>query len=121
MIYNLAFPGVITIKGPKTQNHPGFLMHTCDNPPCCNPAHLKPCTHKENMADSSQKKRRPDFRGIKGPRAKLTEEDVSDIRLKQKYGATIKALAFLYGVSRSTIQGVLYGRHYVGVGIAEGF
>jgi hypothetical protein len=25
------------------------LDHTCDNPPCCNPGHLEPVTHAENM------------------------------------------------------------------------
>lgn len=32
-------------------------MHTCDNPPCINPAHLKPGTMAENMQDASKKKR----------------------------------------------------------------
>jgi hypothetical protein len=30
----------------------GFdVAHECDNPPCCNPDHLKACTRKENMQD----------------------------------------------------------------------
>lgn len=33
------------------------VLHTCDNPPCCNPAHLEIATHTENMADSSRKRR----------------------------------------------------------------
>ena len=33
------------------------VMHTCDNPPCCNPEHLKLGTHLENMADCRAKDR----------------------------------------------------------------
>jgi len=36
-----------------------FACHTCDNPPCVNPAHLWWGTKKENAQDASQKKRLP--------------------------------------------------------------
>jgi hypothetical protein len=32
-------------------------MHTCDNPPCINPRHLIPGTHKQNFLDASKKGR----------------------------------------------------------------
>jgi hypothetical protein len=35
------------------------IMHLCDNRLCCNPAHLKAGTQKENIADMDQKGRRP--------------------------------------------------------------
>ena len=47
------------------------LMHSCDNPPCCNPAHLKPGTCMENVRDCIQKGRK--F-------IKLTDRQVEAVR-----------------------------------------
>ncbi|HLA60954.1 MAG TPA: HNH endonuclease signature motif containing protein [Nitrospiraceae bacterium] len=48
LIYTLA-------KGPIPDGM--VVMHSCDNPPCCNPAHLKIGTHLENMAECRAKDR----------------------------------------------------------------
>lgn len=33
------------------------LLHSCDNPACCNVNHLRPGTHLDNMRDASEKQR----------------------------------------------------------------
>lgn len=42
-------------KGPIPDGH--VVAHSCDNPPCCNPAHLSTCTESENILDAVSKKR----------------------------------------------------------------
>lgn len=39
-------------------------MHTCDNPPCVNPAHLRVATQADNVADMEQKRRSRKARGM---------------------------------------------------------
>jgi hypothetical protein len=64
------------------------------------------------MGDKVARGRVLDMRGARGPRAKLTAEDVFWMRIQKRYGATKKALAMLYEVSEATVSGACYGRHY---------
>ena len=58
---------------------PGSLLvlHRCDNPPCCNPAHLFLGTHQENMTDSVTKGRRAGVRADRCIRGHLKLGDRS--------------------------------------------
>lgn len=40
-----------------------WILHRCDNPPCCNPDHLFAGTHDENMADMMKKQRQQKQQG----------------------------------------------------------
>jgi hypothetical protein len=80
-----------------------FVLHKCDNPPCCNPAHLKLGTHADNMADMARKGRTPEQRGSKGHNAKLTEADVIAIREEVASGVPQSLLVSKYGLSKGSI------------------
>lgn len=95
---------------------PPVVMHVCDNPPCCNPKHLRPANHNaENIADMIAKGRKVNPRGESHGRAQLTDAQVREIR--ERYGPPRKPgpnpkspaheLAQEYGVSLHVIQRIV--------------
>ena len=81
------------------------LLHSCDNPGCINPAHLRPGTVKENVADRESRRRRS-VRGEQIGTSKLTYEDVVKIRSSV---VPIAALAKQHGVDYQTIWKIRKG------------
>lgn len=78
-----------------------FVLHHCDNPPCCNPSHLFLGTAADNTADMMRKGRGrlPGLKGQDHPRARLTDEDIADMRAAYQAGQlTQRELAEDYGV-----------------------
>lgn len=112
VIYNLAYPNVITLNAPKSSDDMGFLLHTCDNPSCCNPNHLFVGTHLDNMRDKVAKGRSPDFGGDKGPRCKLSMSQAKEIRELRKSGISAKELAIKFNISLASIKTLLRGKSY---------
>ena len=78
------------------------VRHTCDNPLCINPAHLKEGTHQDNVQDRVDRDR--SARGERNGRAKLTEANVRDIRSLTKVPNS--QLAWMYGVDRKVIYNI---------------
>lgn len=89
------------------------ILHSCDNPLCVNPDHLREGTHAENMADRQNRNRQ--VKGEASGRAILTEQDVLTIRdIYRKHSRThgTIAIARRYGVSVSTITAIVTGRSW---------
>jgi len=95
---------------------PGLLIcHTCDNPPCVNPAHLWAGTPQENRLDCIRKGRD----GSRGPRAnilrgdnhhstKITDAVMEEIR-RQYVRGTGPEIAARYGISVATVYDYVRG------------
>lgn len=100
------------------------ILHSCDNPPCCNPAHLFIGTRADNIADMCAKgrdrhpaglqhwshtypERRP--RGEGAGQAKLTDAAVRQIRKRVAQGESYRALGREYGVAKGTIKSAAIG------------
>jgi hypothetical protein len=91
-----------------------LVLHSCDNPPCVNPAHLRLGTNKDNSADKMT--RRP-HKAI--TRAKITEDQVRYIRDNYRKVSPRRgngaALARELGVSSSVVHNIGSGRTWTHV------
>jgi hypothetical protein len=93
---------------PDIGGKPAMLLHSCDNPLCVNPAHLRPGTQVENMMDAAIRKRMP--RGERHHNNKLSDADVSAILEACERGESTGALANRYRVSPGRISDIRNGR-----------
>lgn len=96
--------------------------HRCDNPPCCNPAHLFVGTNYDNIQDRTRKGRtvrapRDEVkvnhqRGEKHHKAKLNRALVEEIRERVSRGETIASLARNLGMNSGHLSRVVSGRNW---------
>jgi hypothetical protein len=110
--------------GPIPDETP-IVLHTCDNPPCCEPTHLFLGTDADNVADRDRKgrgggyKRFGDNNGSRTHRETkpygenhwrvfLSDEQVLQMREDKKNGMSLKAIAEKYKVKVSFVHSIVY-------------
>lgn len=78
-----------------------IVLHSCDNPPCCNPEHLRAGTHADNSADCLARGR--------NPACKLTEDDVRLLRRLAVGPSRLphRRLAERFGISADTVSQIV--------------
>lgn len=80
------------------------VLHSCDNPKCINPAHLRIGTHADNMEDMKVRRR--------SGQAKLMPDQVREIRQVPRYKGVLDDLAAKFNVTPSAINAVRSRRNY---------
>ncbi|MDE2105826.1 MAG: HNH endonuclease [Patescibacteria group bacterium] len=83
------------------------VRHTCDNPACCNPLHLMTGTHADNVRDRVTRDR--SAKGVKNGRAKLTENQVREIRA-MKGTMLARDIGARFGVGEDTVYLIHQGQ-----------
>lgn len=88
-------------------------LHSCDNPPCVNPAHLFAGNPKVNAEDRLAKGRQHDMAGEKHPSHRLTNQQVDALREEYAYSGSASAvLAARYGISRTHLYEIVRGESW---------
>jgi hypothetical protein len=104
------FHGVVVPAG-------NYVLHSCDNPVCVNPHHLRVGSLADNSADKVARGRQP--RGAASGVAKLTEDDVREIRRlaeghvsngRWSTGTTFRAIARRFGVTPTNVGDIVKGK-----------
>jgi len=80
-----------------------LVLHSCDNPRCVDPTHLRLGTHKENMEDKVFRKRTHN--------RKFSEDEVNSIRQNVDQ-LTQQQFACLFGVTPLTISKIQHRKTY---------
>jgi hypothetical protein len=97
------------VHGPGSAD--GLLVrHRCDNPPCCNPAHLQTGTHADNHRDMMERGRDNPVSGEAVNTAKLTESDVAEARRLAAAGMPIARLIERFPIAHTAMHAAVTGR-----------
>ncbi len=93
-----------------------YACHRCDNGGCFNPDHLFIGTNSENIIDARNKGRLNRQRGEQRPNARLTENDVRELRQRHAAGGvSFCELGREYGLSDETIRQAVNGKNWAHV------
>ena len=87
-----------------------LVMHSCDNPPCVEIGHLSAGTPAANSHDMVGKGRSPRSLSTSNGKAKLTDDQVRQIRALRAGGDTFVAIGERFDISPFHASQIVHGR-----------
>lgn len=90
----------LELAGKPQPSPDAWALHSCDNPPCVNPGHLRWGDHRDNTADKLSRSRQARLGGTSNAHAKLTDDLVREIRKRDR---SLTAWSKELGVSIGTL------------------
>lgn len=95
------------------------ICHTCDNPPCMNPAHLFAGTRQDNMEDAMVKGRLP--KGDNHYNSTISDNDCEQMKRDFAAGGfTYKRLAYIYNTTKQNAWSIINGQKKKTLGESSG-
>lgn len=85
------------------------VRHSCDNPPCCNPAHLSPGSYADNTADMLSRDRSNPRKGEAHSRSVANDNLIREILDSPLSG---RKAALHFGVSYGLVANIRSGRSW---------
>ena len=93
----------------------GFVLHSCDNPTCVNPTHLRIGTASDNIRERNAKGRANLPSGDRHWYVAMTQEQADAIRAMVAAGSTQTAAAKSHKVGVATVCRLINGKHRMGL------
>jgi hypothetical protein len=102
-----------------------LALHSCDQPGCGNPDHVRRGTQKDNIADAIRRRRRdrvrpPVLRGERNNHAKMTAPQVIALRARRAAGERLCDLAREFGITYGNAKQIAQRRTWAWLGSGMG-
>lgn len=101
------------VYGPITNDQQ--VLHACDNPPCCNPLHLRRGTNRDNQREAMLKNRKRNAHS-KPDRKPVTPELATMVRQLRVAGVLYRDIAAATGLHSQTCMAIVWSKRWRDIG-----
>lgn len=88
----------------------GHVLHSCDNPRCVRPSHLREGSHQDNMRDVADRDRAWRVHGSENRLSRLTESQVRLVRQMSGSGVKPSQIAKCFGIDYTHVWRIVTRR-----------